>query len=199
MSERELIAKAKAGDFEAFMELLDAHKGKVYGMVRRMTGNDQDAEDIMQDTVLRAIDKIDQFREESSFGTWLYTIALNLTRSQFARSKQADLKPIEEYLPGGTSKASHHDGAELFDWRDPHEILEAEQLKTIIDGAVGELPFKYREVFLLRYVEELPVKEIARLTRQSEASAKSRILRARLALRDKLSRLFEDEYGSKVS
>ncbi len=64
---------------------------------------------------------------------------------------------------------------------------------------VGELPYKDREAFLLRYIEELPVKEVARLTKQSEASAKSRILRARLALRDKLSRTFEAEYGKELS
>ena len=67
MNEQELITKAKAGDFKAFMELVDAHKGKVYAMVLRLSGNEQDAEDIMQDTLLKAIDKIDQFRGEASF------------------------------------------------------------------------------------------------------------------------------------
>ncbi len=198
MDERELIAKARAGDFDAFMALVNAHKGKVYAMVHRLAGNRQDTEDIMQETFLKAIDKIDQFRAEASFGTWLYTIALNLSRAQFAKKKQAELKPFEEYLPHGTPGHSH-ETIDLFDWHDPHQILEAEQLRDLIDKAIGELPYKYREAFLLRYVEELSVKEIARLTGQSEASAKSRILRARLALRDELSDMFEDEYGSRVS
>ncbi|MBU8934344.1 MAG: sigma-70 family RNA polymerase sigma factor [candidate division Zixibacteria bacterium] len=200
MSEKELLTKAKAGDFEAFLSLVDAHKGKVYAMVRRLTQNKQDAEDIMQDTLLKAIDKIDQFRGDSSFGTWLYTIALNFARGRFAQKSQADLKPIEEYLPGLTDSGSHnHEQSALFDWRDPHKQLETEQLKKIIDEAINELPYKYREAFILRYVEELSVKEVARLTKQSDASAKSRILRARLALRDRLAKTFEDEYGRKVS
>jgi len=200
MSENDLIARAKTGDFNAFMELVEAHKSKVYAMVRRFAGNNQDAEDIMHDTLLKAIDKIDQFRGDASFGTWLYTIALNMSRSHFAKSKQADLKPIDEYLPNYKSGNEHkHDGFELFDWKNPHEILESAQLKEIIDQAINELPYKYREAFLLRYVENLPVKEVAQLTKQSDASAKSRILRARLALRDSLSTTFEEHYGRQVS
>ena len=102
MNESELITKAQSGDFQAFMELVDAHKGKVYAMVRRLAENEQDAEDIMQDTLLKAIDKIEQFRGDASFGTWLYTIALNQARAQFSKGKQADLKPIEDYLPMGS-------------------------------------------------------------------------------------------------
>ena len=194
MNERELVAKAQGGDFEAFVELVDAHKGKVYAMVRRLAGNEQDAEDIMQDTLLKAIDKIEQFRGDASFGTWLYSIALNQARAQFSKSKQVDLKPIEDYLPMKSAAGSHEDVG-LFDWQDPHQALESQQLRGILNEVVAELPYQYREAFLLRYVEELPVKEVARLTKQSEASAKSRILRARLALRDKLSRIFEEEYG----
>lgn len=200
MNETELIQKAKSGDFDAFIELVDRHKVKVYSMIRRLTGNEQDAEDIMQDTLLKAIDKIDQFRGDSSFGTWLYTIALNLGRAHFAKKNQSDLRPIEEYIPATSAGANQtHDGAELFDWQDPHKVLESVQLKKIIDDTIAELPYKYREVFLLRYVEELSVKEVARLTKQSEASAKSRILRAKLAVRDKLSKIFEVEYGRKMS
>ena len=198
MSEKELVKSAQKGDFDAFVALVDMHKAKVYGMVRRLAGNEQDAEDIMQDTLLRAIDKIDQFRAESSFGTWLYSIALNMARGQFAKSKQADLKPLEEYLPGRGAE-HQHEGSPLFDWRDPHQLLENDQLRTIINDAISELPYKYREAFLLRYIEELSVKEVARLTKQSEASAKSRILRARLALRERLSDTFEGEYGQSVS
>lgn len=124
MSERELLAKAQSGDFKAFIELVDAHKGKVYAMVRRLAGNEQDAEDIMQDTLLKAIDKIDQFRGDASFGTWLYSIALNQSRAQFAKSKQADLKPIEDYLPMKSVTGSHDDIG-LFDWQDPHQLLES--------------------------------------------------------------------------
>jgi RNA polymerase sigma-70 factor (ECF subfamily) len=200
MNEKQLVAQAQAGDFEAFAKLIEANKQKVYALVRRLAGNKEDAEDIVQDTFLKAIDKIDQFRGESEFGTWLSSIALNQSRALHAKNKQVDLKPIEEYIPGGgTHGDGQQDGFRLFDWKDPHELMESRELKQLVDDAVAQLPYKYREAFLLRYVEELSVKEVAKLTGQSVASAKSRILRARLALRDMLSSEFEDRYGKKVS
>ncbi|MCP4685681.1 MAG: sigma-70 family RNA polymerase sigma factor [bacterium] len=200
MNEKDLVLRAQVGDFDAFAELIGAHKDKIYGLARKLSGNDQDAEDIVQDTLLKAIDKIDQFRLEASFGTWLYTIALNESRALFAKRKQTDLKPIEEYLPGGHS-GSHETGDHhrLFDWRDPGSVLESEELRKKIDLHIAGLPYKYREAFVLRYVEELSVKEVARTINESEAATKSRILRARLALREQLSEFFEDRHDREMS
>jgi RNA polymerase sigma-70 factor (ECF subfamily) len=195
MNEKELVRRAQDGDFKAFAELIGAHKNKIYGLARKLSGNDQDAEDIVQDTFLKAIDKIDQFRQEASFGTWLYTIALNESRALFAKRKQSDLRPIEEYLPAGHSESheagDHH---QLFDWRDPGSVLEAEELRRTIDRHIAALPYKYREAFVLRYVEEMSVSEVARAINETEAATKSRILRARLALRDQLAEFFEDRH-----
>ncbi len=200
MDEKHLVAKAQAGDFEAFAKLIEANKQKVYGLVRRLTANTEDAEDILQDSFLKAIDKIDQFRGEASFGTWLSSIALNEARALHAKNKQYELKPIEDYLPGaGSHGNSQQESLRLFDWRDPQAQLESDELRRMVNGAVDKLPYKYREAFVLRYVEDLSVKEVARLTRQTVASAKSRILRARLALRDMLSSTFEERYGKQVS
>jgi len=199
MNEKELALRAQAGDFNAFAELIGTHKNRIYGLARKLSGNDQDAEDIVQDTFLKAIDKINQFRLEASFGTWLYTIALNESRALFAKQKQSDLKPIEEYLPEGHS-GSHETGDHhrLFDWRDPGSVLESEELRNTIDRHIADLPYKYREAFVLRYVEELSVKEVARAINESEAATKSRILRARLALRDQLAEFFEDKHDRKM-
>lgn len=197
MDEKQLVARAQSGDFSAFTELLDANKRKVYALVRRLAGNTEDAEDILQDTFLKAIDNIDRFRGDSAFGTWLYSIALNQARAHLANQKKAELKPLEDYLPGG-GHAESHDSSGLFDWQDPHRVLETEELRGIIEQALTELPYMYREAFLLRYIEELPVKEVARIIGESEAATKSRILRARLALRDHLSKVFEGSYGKKL-
>ena len=179
MSETELIQRAQAGDFDAFAELINLHRDKVYGLVRRLVGNTDDASDIVQDTFLKAIDKIDQFRGEASFGTWLTSIALNQARAMFAKNKLTDLRPLEEYLPAGKSGSDHsHDGAKLFDWRDPLQQLEDAEIRRLVNEGVGELPFKYREAFILRYVEEKSVKEVAAAIGESEAATKSRILRA---------------------
>ena len=199
MSERELVARAKAGDFEAFNALISKHKGRIFALGKKLSGNDQDAEDIVQETFMKAIDKIDQFRGEAAFGTWLYSIALNEGRAHLSRQKQAELKPIEAYLPSGSSSEFDAiDSSRLFDWKDPHEILEAEELRSVIDDALGELPYKYREAFLLRYSEEFSIKEIAEMIGETVASTKSRVLRARLAVRDYLSKQFEVRYAQKM-
>ncbi|MDF1543716.1 MAG: sigma-70 family RNA polymerase sigma factor [bacterium] len=199
MSERELIARAKAGDFSAFSALIDKHKSRIYGLARKLAGNDQDAEDIMQDTFLKAIDKIGQFRGEAAFGTWLYSIALNEGRSLLSKQKWTELQPVEAYLPSGGSSDMHSEqAARLFDWKDPHKLLEQEELRAIIDNAIAELPYQYRVAFLLRYSEELSIKEISELIGESVAATKSRVLRARLALRDTLSSSFEVKYAKKV-
>jgi RNA polymerase sigma-70 factor, ECF subfamily len=200
MDEIKLVARAKDGDFAAFTELINAHKDKVFALARRLAGNEQDAEDIVQDSLLKAIDKIDSFRGDSSFGTWLYAIALNQSRGHLDRQKQTQLKSIEEYLPpaqdADDSKAEH---ARLYNWDDPHTRLEADELKKVIDSGLEELPYIYREAFVLRYIEELSVKEVAAIIGESEAATKSRILRARLALRDYLARQFEVKHGTQVS
>jgi RNA polymerase sigma-70 factor, ECF subfamily len=150
MSEFEIVKRAQAGQFEAFTELVNAHKDKLYAFVRKLTGNPEDANDIVQDTFLKAIDKIDQFRGESSFGTWLTSIALNQARGMFAKRRQADLRPLEEYLPAGTSDGPNplaH--ASLFDWRDPHSELEAAELHRLVEEGLAEIPFVYREAFFV--------------------------------------------------
>jgi RNA polymerase sigma-70 factor, ECF subfamily len=200
MNEKQLIERAKSGDFSAFMELIDAHKIKVFSLVRRLAGNEQDAEDIMQDSLLKAIDKIDTFRGDSSFGTWLYAIALNEARGHLLREKQRDLKSIEDYIPmhsgGSEREESSHS---LFEWDDPHRKLESKELQNIIEEGLVNLPYDYREAFVLRYIDELSVKEVAALIRESEAATKSRILRARLALRDSLARKFEVNHDRQMS
>ena len=111
----------------------------------------------------------------------------------------ADLKPIEEYLPTQSADEMHHaHHNNLFDWKDPHVELEERELREIIDRVIGALPFKYKEAFLLRYYENLSIKEIAGIIHESVASTKSRVLRARLAIRDELSKVFEDRYGKKM-
>ncbi len=201
MSEKELVLRAQAGDFEAFTELVNAHKTKLYNLAVKMTGNELDAEDIVQDTLMKAIDKIHRFRGEASFGTWLYSIALNETRAAIAKDKRTDLRPIEDYLPmaGQLNHGAASDSvAGIFDWKDPHNLLEQDELRRIINRAIKELPVQYREAFVLRYIDELSIKEVAELIGESIAATKSRVLRARLAVRDHLSKVFEDRYGQKM-
>lgn len=189
MNEKELIRAAQSGDFDAFSTLISGHKDKIYRLALKLTGNREDAEDIVQDTFLKAVDNIDKFRMESTFGTWLYSIALNQFRSGAAKDKRMDLRPIEDYLPD-----SHGDGAaNLFDWSDPHVHFENKQIMEIIETGLAEMKYMYSTPFILRYYEDMSVKEIAETLKLSVAATKSRILRARLALREKLSLAFQEK------
>ncbi len=196
MSEKELIQKAQSGDFDAFSSLIEKYKTKIYNLALKLSGDRHDAEDILQETFLKAVDNIDKFRAESSFGTWLYAIAVNNVRARYAESKKADLRPIEDYLPASHGEETH--GSELFDWGDPHNIMEQKELREMIDGYLAEMPKKYSMPFILRYYEDMSVKEVADTMKLSVAAAKSRILRARLALREKLSEMFREKTNEQV-
>ena len=188
MNEKELILAAQDGDFDAFSELIGGYKDKIYRLALKLTNNREDAEDIVQDTFLKAVDNIDKFRLESSFGTWLYSIALNHFRSGAAKDKRMDLKPLEEYLPD----SSNDDTTNLFDWSDPHHHFEKKQIMQIIETGLAEMKYIYSAPFILRYMEDMPVKNVADILKLSIPATKSRILRARLELRDRLSRSFQE-------
>lgn len=192
MSERELVKAAQAGDFDAFNRLISGYREKIYRLALKLTGNRHDAEDVMQETFLKAVDNLDKFRSEASFGTWLYTIAMNVFRAETVSAKKMELKPIEDYLPEGHS---HGDIERLYEWGDPHDHYEQKEIRNLIQTALAEMPYKYSMPFVLRYMEELPVNEVARIMNLSVAAAKSRILRARLALREYLSEQFKERTG----
>lgn len=183
--ETELVRKAQAGDFDAFGRLIDQYRTKIYGLALRLSKNRQDAEDIFQETFLKAIDNIRRFRGDSSFGTWLYVIALNIVRARYKNREHEELLPLEDYLPG------HAGGREVesafTDWSDPLARLTAEELRNRLQAAIGRLPLKYRMPFVLRYTQEMSVAEVATVLKISTAAAKSRILRARLALQSFLN------------
>jgi RNA polymerase sigma-70 factor (ECF subfamily) len=198
MDERKLVQQAQAGDYEAFATLVKNYERQLFALARRLTGNEHDAEDVLQDTLLKAIDKIEQFRGDSSFGTWLYAIALNEGRAFLAREKRADLKSLDDLLPAG-----QHDeiaaGHRVSHWRDPHEVMEDAEIARVIREALDEMRAEYSVPFMLRYHEEMSVKEIARSMGLTEAATKSRILRARLALREKLDKVLRiEDSGEKV-
>lgn len=184
-----MIKAAQNGDFDAFNRLIAGQKDKVYGLALKLTGNREDAEDIVQETFLKAVDNIDKFRMESSFGTWLYSIALNQIKARAVMQRRMDMKPIEDYLPQAHDDAS----VDLFDWGGPHKHLERKQIQELIETTLSEMAYIYSAPFILRYMEDMSVGEIARVLKISVPAAKSRILRARLALREKLTEVLREK------
>ncbi len=185
MNDAELVRKAQAGDFDAFGRLIEQYRPKIYGLALRLSKNRQDAEDIFQETFLKAIDNIRRFRGDSSFGTWLYIIALNTVRARYRNREPKELLPLDAYLPEHTG---HRDTGETpADWNDPLTKLTADELRDRLQAALDRLPLKYRMPFVLRYTQDMPVAEVAKVLGLSLAAAKSRILRARLALQSFLN------------
>jgi len=187
--EKELVRQAQSGDFKAFTRLIEGYRPKIFGLALKLSKNREDAEDIFQETFLKAIDNIKKFRAESSFGTWLYTICVNVVRAKYARDSKGELLTLDEYLPSG-HEHSDPDAPQLFDWNDPLSKMADDEVKDKLDKAIHELPLKYRIPFLLRYTQDMSVQEVADALHIKLANAKSRILRARMALRQSLNDYF---------
>ena len=173
-------------DEKAFNEIVDRYGDKIYRTALRITHNPSDAEDVLQDVFITLIEKIDTFHEESKFSTWLYTVAANASfmhlRTEKKYKSELSLENVS-YNEDGTFK-----GVEIKDWSGrPDEVLLSKEAMEIIERAVNELPVAYRVVFHLRDVEGLTNHEISKILGLSVPNVKSRIHRARLFLRDRLS------------
>ena len=150
------------------------------GLVR----SEQEAEDVAQETFLKALRNLRSYRAEARFSTWLVSIALNEARSRLRRAHAV----VVETLDGGADQPGPVTPELLRDWREiPLEALERLEMRQLIEEAVGELPMIYREVFLLRDVEELSVNEAAQALGITIASVKMRLHRARILLQKRLA------------
>jgi RNA polymerase sigma-70 factor (ECF subfamily) len=182
--DRQLLSRAQDGDMDAFEALVEAHRDKVYALASRMTRSDADAAEITQETFLSAYQHLKDFRGEAAFGSWVHRIAANhaLMRLRHRRVVQAAEEELQapQFTEGG-SLAEYPQS----DWsRDAEgKALDAE-LGRAIQQATERLPEGYREVFLLKDVEGLSYEQIAEATGDSIPAIKSRLHRARLALRE---------------
>src|SRR5467141_3237354 len=181
-----LVAAAKRGDAAAFEELVNRYERKIFRLTMNITRNREDAEDAMQDAFLKSYAHLKDFQEDSRFYTWLVRIAANeaLMRLRKRRPNQFSLdEPIEgdeDLMPG-----------ELEDWGpSPEQRFAQTEMHEILSEAIDHLEPDFRVVFVLRDVEELSTEETAKVVGVSVAAVKSRLLRARLKLRQKLNRYF---------
>jgi len=187
-SDEELVRSfVETHNDEAFSEIVNRYGDKVYRTALRITHNPSDAEDVLQEVFITLIEKLDSFHEESKFSTWLYRVAANASfmhlRTEKKYKNEVSLDNYVSYDEDGTLR-----GVEIKDWSDrPDEVLLNKEVTEIIEKAVDELPVPYRAVFHLRDVEGLTDYETAKVLGLSLSAVKSRIHRARLSLRDKLS------------
>lgn len=180
----------KQGDRHELARMVDLYSDKIYRLALKFTNNPQDAEDVLQETFLKAMRALPEFEGRSSLSTWLYRIAVNESL-MLLRKQKPDLAldtPAEEEdsEEGGSSN-----GLILADWCClPEEELLSEESRRFLDQAIQQLPATLRSVFILRDIEGMSIRETADLLGLTETNVKTRLLRARLFLRQQLSRYF---------
>src|SRR5580698_7422531 len=185
--EGQLVAQAKAGDVQAFTDLVNRYERKIYRLAKHITQNDEDAEDVLQDAFLKAYEHLDSFKGDSKFYTWIVRIAVNESLMKLRKRKSDRTVPLDEPVDTGEEMVTR----EIAVWDDnPEQRYSREEIQEILDKAVEGLKPDFRTVFILRDIEELSTEETAESLGISIPAVKSRLLRARLALREKLTRQF---------
>lgn len=186
--EAALVAQAKAGDAAAFSELVQHYDRRVFRMAKQITQNDDDAADVLQESFLKAYTHLDEFQGNSKFYTWLVRIAVNEALMKLRKRRSDRTTPLDEPIDTGEDEVVR----EIAVWdENPEQSYSREELGQILDEAINSLKPDYRTVFVLRDIEEMSIEETAKALNLSISAVKSRLLRARLQLREKLTRLFK--------
>jgi len=178
----ELVRRVQAGNTEAFEELVRRYERKVYNITYRLMGNEQDASEALQDAFLRAYRFIGKFQFKSSFFTWLYRIATNVSLSKLRRRDKLHTISLDQPV--------NEAGDLPFEIPDvkygPEKLMKQRELRAALQKSVDELPEDYRSVVVLRDLEGLSNEEVSKVLNLSVAAVKSRLHRGRLVLREKL-------------
>jgi RNA polymerase sigma-70 factor (ECF subfamily) len=186
--ESALVTEAKAGSYAAFEELVNRYEKKIYRLGMNITGSPEDAEDVLQETFLKAFEHLPEFRADARFYTWIVRIAVNEALMKLRKRRASREVPVED--------SEDDEGAvtvrEFADWKpNPEQQLARAELENILQNAIRALPPSFRTVFFLRDVEDLSTEETAELLNLSVGAVKARLFRARLRLREDLSKVFK--------
>ena len=181
-----LVSAAQAGDVRAFETLVNRYEGKIFRLTQNITQNREDAEDAMQEAFLKAFEHLGEFEGASRFYTWLVRIAVNQALMKL-RKRRPGMVSLDEEIEAGEALVPR----EVVDWGpSPEQRYAQTELGEILSHVVGELDPSFRIVFQLRDIEELSTEETAEALGLSVPAVKSRLLRARLRLRESLNRYF---------
>lgn len=187
-SDAVLVHAAKAGKFEAFEELVNRYEHRIYRLGLKITANPAEAEEVLQETFLKAFVHLREFREDSRFYTWLVRIGINEGRMRLRKQRSDKSLPIDDFVnvDGGTSPREFADGKP-----DPEEIAARSELRAMLLKAISALPFGSRAVFILRDVEGFSPKETAEMLGVTEQVVKTRLFRSHTRLRKMLSKTLQ--------
>lgn len=194
--EQRLIERVRDGEHEAFYELIRPYERRLYTAAFLILRNETDAEDCVQEAVLKAFKHVRQFRGEAKFSTWLIQITINEARMRRRKNRTDLMEPIDT----GEGDEDTYTPRDFADWREiPSEALERQEVREKLVEALESLAQIYREVFVLRDMEQLSIEETAKALGISRASVKTRLLRARLMLRDLLAPGLGGQWSNRVS
>jgi RNA polymerase sigma-70 factor, ECF subfamily len=190
-TDQELVARAQGKDYAAFEQLLDRYEDKIFRLAYRFVRNESEAKEVLQDTFLTIWRKLDTFKGDSQFSSWLYRVAAN-TALMRLRSQRRHPEVSTEDLPIGYLDNYGQLPPAIENWaKRPDEELASDELRRHIQASVDALPEIYRTVFLIRDVEGLSTEETADVLQISVPTVKTRLHRARIALRDAITAYFE--------
>jgi len=193
-SEAELIAMSCAGDRDAFYCLIQPCERGVFTAAMSIVNNAADAEEVVQEAVMKALAALPSFRREAKFSTWLIQITINEARLKRRKDRSHLYDSIDEQQTDDQGDAFPRDFA---DWREiPSEELQRKELREALKRALDSLAPKYREVLMLRDIQHLSIQETAQVLNISEGSVKTRLLRARLQMRDALAPGIDGSWAS---
>lgn len=185
-NESSFVAAAKAGDVSAFEDLVNRYERKIFRLAQHITQNKEDAQDVTQEAFLKAFEHLGEFQGNSRFYTWLVRIAVNQALMKLRKRHTKDVS-LDEEIEGEESSMPR----EIEDWGpSPERRYAQDELADILNKVIGELDPSFRIVFQLRDIDELSTEETAEALSLSVPAVKSRLLRARLKLREKLNRYF---------
>jgi RNA polymerase sigma-70 factor (ECF subfamily) len=191
VTDEELVTRARAKDFGAFEQLVDRYEDKVYRLAFRFVRNETEAKEIVQDTFLSIWRKLDTFKGDAQFGSWVYRVAANAALMRL-RSQRRHPEVSTEELPIDFLDTYGHLPTAGDNWaRRPDDELQSDELRRRIQAAVDDLPEIYKTVFLIRDVEGLSTEETAEVLGISVPTVKTRLHRARLALREAIGQYFD--------
>ncbi len=188
-----LVRAAKRGDMGAFEQLVKRYDRNIFRIAQHITQNREDAEDVVQDAFLKSFQNLEQFQEQSKFYTWLVRIAVNESLMKLRKRRTAKTVSLDEDVQTEDDAVPR----EVADWApNPEQLYKQEELREILSRTIQGLPSGFRTVFVLRDVEGLSTEETAEALDLSVPAVKSRLLRARLQLRERLNRYFRKSNAS---
>lgn len=195
-AERRFIERLRARDERAFNELVELYGDRVFRLLLRMLARREEAEDMAQETFVQVFKSIDQFRGDAKLGTWIYRVAINLckNRVKYLARRKAQAEDELEPLAERTSLDQASGGVTTAELSAPDQIAYGKQVEAIVKRCIGKLEPDFREVLVLRDVEDLSYEEIGEITGLAEGTVKSRLHRARTMLKHEV----ESELGEKI-